>query len=165
MGVPCSQCNDRREETRNRIERWIMEIELGYFEGDICNRFGCDGIIAHREVEGCSCHINPPCSACAEERAFCTSCDWDARDDDQNDGVATVEIHPYVRLLPQKERALDPTKIDWRTESHTSSSMRRIGVYPPEATMADVEAMVQGSFGGRFKHFSDGTFDYIAYTD
>ena len=60
---------------------------------------------------------------------------------------------------------LDPTKIDWITKVHTNSSMLREGVYPPGSTKEEVEALVQGSWGGRFEHFGDGKFTYVAYTD
>jgi hypothetical protein len=43
--------------------------------------------------------------------------------------------------------------------------MIKEGVYPPTATMADVEKEVRGTFGGRFDYFNDGKFKYIAYTD
>lgn len=43
--------------------------------------------------------------------------------------------------------------------------MRKTGVYPAGTTQAEVEAVVAGTFGGRFESFGDGKFDYIAYTD
>ena len=53
------------------------KIELGYVEGDICNREACKGIIKEREVEGCTCHLNPPCSSCMEPRGYCDTCGWE----------------------------------------------------------------------------------------
>ena len=52
---------------------------LGNEEGDICNRFGCDGVIKEHPRRSCSCHINPPCSACVEPRGFCDKCGWDSQ--------------------------------------------------------------------------------------
>lgn len=55
-----------------------MNTYLGYEEGDVCNRDGCKGIIVHeRELDGCSCHINAPCSYCTDDNAKCPSCGWE----------------------------------------------------------------------------------------
>ena len=48
---------------------------------------------------------------------------------------------------------------------HTGFSQICEGVYPKGTTMAEVEKKVRGSFGGRFEHFGNGKFKYIAYTD
>ena len=68
--------------------------ELGYIEGERCNRHGCDGIMAEHPVENCSCHISPPCGACTEERGYCTKCGADVRDErieTINDYVCNVD--------------------------------------------------------------------------
>jgi hypothetical protein len=49
----------------------------GFTKGEICNRNGCDGIIEHERDGGCSCHINPPCSYCTDDGAYCPKCGWD----------------------------------------------------------------------------------------
>lgn len=47
--------------------------------------------------------------------------------------------------------------------------MIKEGVYPQSgddaADRAAVEAIVKGTFGGRFKRFGNGSFEYVAYTD
>ena len=61
-----------------------MDEKVGLVEGDVCNRNGCKGIIEEDPdlVEGCcSCHINPPCSYCVTDKAFCPVCDWVGQDD------------------------------------------------------------------------------------
>lgn len=56
--------------------------EIGIFKGEVCNREGCDGIIDEHDSDyGCSCHINPPCSYCVDDRCFCPICDWSGRED------------------------------------------------------------------------------------
>lgn len=51
---------------------------LGTEEGDICNRKECDGVIEEKDTEeSCSCHIDPPCKKCVDDRAFCPACDWE----------------------------------------------------------------------------------------
>lgn len=66
---------------------------------------------------------------------------------------------------PLDPRPLDPRKIDYRIHAHSGASQICEGVYPEGTQMADVEALVRGTFGGRFEHFRDGKFKYIAYTD
>ncbi len=55
-----------------------MEDNLGYVEGEICNRDGCDGLIQEREKDGsCTCFLNPPCGYCTTNTGFCPVCDWE----------------------------------------------------------------------------------------
>lgn len=141
------------------------EIEYGEVEGSICLRRGCMGVIESHEVEGCSCHINPPCSACVEPREYCTVCGWEAKDDISINGFkANVnrETGVYRTWTPIP---LDKTKIDWRSKSHTHFSMIKEGCYPEGTTKAEVLEKVKGTFGGRFEYFDNGKFKYIAYTD
>lgn len=142
-----------------------MSANFGYEQGERCNRDGCDGVIEEHALEGCSCHINPPCSACTADRCYCPKCDWQGADDTTfNDYVVNVDRQTgaYKWWEPRK---LDPTKIDWHSKPHSNSSMVKEGVYPPDATMAEVQQKVVGTFGGRFEYFRDGKFKYIAYTD
>ncbi|MGO4561024.1 hypothetical protein [Rhizobiales bacterium 3FA27D7] len=140
---------------------------LGYTEGEICNRSGCTGTIATHPAENCSCHINPPCSACTSPRNFCAACDWQEKDDP----LVVEEVHTYHLAInggfwgETRKRVLDPTKIDWIVQSHSNSSQKCIGVYPEGTSRAEVDARVKGTFGGRFDTFGGGHFQYIAYTD
>lgn len=59
-----------------------MESNHGYEEGAVCGRDGCDGVIAQREVENCSCHLHPPCHNCMEDRTYCPVCGWRGIDED-----------------------------------------------------------------------------------
>ena len=43
-------------------------------EGDPCQIEGCKGRVVIEEVEGCSCHINPPCSRCVDAGLVCNEC-------------------------------------------------------------------------------------------
>jgi len=136
---------------------------LGQMEGDRCGRDGCNGVIAVRPVENCSCHINPPCGSCTEPREYCPECDWHVQDDTD---FRPVSVAPGLAILERvKPRPLDPTKIDYRIHMHSNSSQRVEGVYPLGTPQAEVEAQVRGTFGGRFNYFGGGRFEYIAYTD
>lgn len=46
----------------------------GENEGDPCNRDGCDGVMVFEEVEGCTCHVSPPCAICTSARLLCDTC-------------------------------------------------------------------------------------------
>lgn len=46
-------------------------------EGDVCPVEGCGGIMGYAKVEDCSCHINPPCSACVDNPLRCLKCEWE----------------------------------------------------------------------------------------
>lgn len=52
-------------------------------EGHWCRKDGCTGIMEWRRRfgESCSCHINPPCSACMEMKLTCTKCGYVLEDD------------------------------------------------------------------------------------
>lgn len=148
----------------------MATAEPGYSEGEICGRNGCHGVIAARESENCSCHINPPCGACTAPREECPECGWRLEDDETTFNDFKVgPVRADGSWTHYRPRPLDPTKIDWRSKGHTHFSMIKEGVYPQSADdKADriaVEAEVRGTFGGRFNHFGDGRFEYVAYTD
>lgn len=143
---------------------------IGLEAGDICGRGGCAGIIAEHRVENCSCHISPPCSQCTTPREYCPVCDWEMVNDETpfNDFLVGP-VRPNGAWTHYRPRPLDPTKIDWHSKPHSSSSMIKEGVYPRSSDeKADLEAVlskVKGTFGGRFEQFGNGKFRYVAYTD
>ena len=47
-------------------------------EGDPCNKEGCEGHFYSPEVEGCTCHISPPCGACVNNALICDDCGEEA---------------------------------------------------------------------------------------
>jgi len=47
---------------------------IGREEGEICNWEQCDGILKYPPVENCSCHINPPCHNCVDNKLECDKC-------------------------------------------------------------------------------------------
>lgn len=46
-------------------------------EGDKCPTYKCIGELVFKEVENCSCHINPPCSACVDNPLVCLDCNFE----------------------------------------------------------------------------------------
>lgn len=141
------------------------EEQHGDCEGEVCNRKGCVGIIERHPVVNCSCHLNPPCSACTAPANYCATCGWEEKDEIRVNGF-DIQVDPVTREWKSWEpHPLDPTKIDYRIQSHTNSSQICEGVYPEGTTAAEVVKEVKGTFGGRFEHFGNGRFKYIAYTD
>lgn len=144
--------------------------EFGDTEGQTCWRDGCKGVVAVHPVEGCSCHIRPPCGACTTPAEYCPVCGWQAKDDHGTFNDLSVKYVDKKQghwggFESYKPRPLDPRKLDWHSKSHTNSSMIKEGVYPEGMTRAEVEAKVRGTFGGRFDYFDNGKFKYVAYTD
>jgi hypothetical protein len=139
---------------------------LGYAEGEVCNRKGCTGHIDTHPSENCSCHIAPPCGSCTAPRNFCDECDWEEVNEPE-EPAQPFTYPPELAAMwrPRTPADLDPTKISWINSPHSSCSMIKEGVYPETMTRAEVEAAVQGTFGGRFEYFGGGKFKYIAYTD
>ena len=49
-------------------------------EGDNCPE--CNfGDMLYNKVEDCSCHIDPPCSACVENSLVCDNCGYEEGED------------------------------------------------------------------------------------
>ena len=115
--------------------------------------------------ENCSCHINPPCSACTDAPMFCVKCGYKEEIKFMNDFRYVVKNDDIRSITDYRPRTLDKTKIDWHSKSHTHASMIKEGIYPNGTSQSDVEKLVEGTFGGRFEHFGNGKFKYIAYTD
>ncbi len=131
-------------------------------EHDKCPSHKCGGTLLFKDVEGCSCHINPPCSSCVDNPLVCDVCGWE---DDDAPNHKDIIAAPGLSIREYKPRPLDKTKIDYRSKGHTSSSMVKEGVYPEGSTRSDVRKVVDGTFGGRFEQFGGGRFKFIAYTD
>jgi len=77
-------------------------------------------------------------------------------------------MHPEIAARRDQLLAEFPpaeVKIN-NADSHTSSSMIKRGTYSPvDAPKESVEPFVMGTFGGYFRTFGGGTFEYIAHTD
>lgn len=75
-----------RIKDRKYLIKALIKQETGIDEGSTCNRSTdkhdhCNGTICIYPVDNCSCHINPPCSACMELRLFCPKCGWEETDE------------------------------------------------------------------------------------
>lgn len=134
-------------------------------EGDRCPNCH-SGRLYYPPVVGCSCHINPPCSACVDNKLVCDKCGYEPEEPESKIvALTSPSVGVWIEEMVYKPRPLDKSRIDYRIKMHTHSSQICEGVYPEGATREEVEKKVRGSFGGRFEYFANGKFKYIAYTD
>lgn len=80
-------------------------------EGDACPYADCEGKLHYPPVEGCYCHISPPCHNCVEQLLVCPDCgwtegeevecehEWEVRDDSFDHEFGTEKIPPYEVCL------------------------------------------------------------------
>lgn len=63
------------------------DARIGTEEGDDCNRSGCFGfgVMGFDDVDGCTCHISPPCGACVENPLICDVCGYGPDDEPTED--------------------------------------------------------------------------------
>ena len=136
-----------------------------YEEGDKCPECK-DGRLFYPPVQNCTCHINPPCSACTDRELECDKCGYQPEEPEYKDVPVTYDVGGfYLAQREYKPRPLDNSKIDYRIKMHTAASQICEGVYPKGTSMEEVRKVVDGTFGGRFEHFGNGKFKFIAYTD
>jgi hypothetical protein len=59
-------------------------MDIGFLEGEHCNRNGCKGVIVHSEdydTSKCICSAShPPCTFCTTDFAICNTCTYQAKD-------------------------------------------------------------------------------------
>lgn len=61
-----------------------MMKNWGWKEGDSCPEC-VEGVLGFEPVRDCSCHINPPCSACVDNPLVCNNCGYSPAGE-QSDG-------------------------------------------------------------------------------
>ena len=69
----------------------------------------------------------------------------------------------FLRKL--NDHSVEFEKVAFRTESHSNSSMKKIGAYPRGMSKDQLKKEVNGTFGGRFEWVTENRFSFIAYTD
>lgn len=148
-------------------------IGIGEIEGDSCNRNGCCGeIIKDTDLESCSCHISPPCSYCCCD-VKCSECNYSSYNERpeiifSKDGYDFLdEIYKAREELNRKikDESFEFDKVEWRSEGHSNSSMKKIGGFPRGMDKKDLINELNGTFGGRFERLTENRFIFIAYTD
>lgn len=148
--------------------------DYGVCEEDTCGRNGCQGtIVKDTDAQGCSCHISAPCSYCNCE-VQCDACDWKSRSEIEPVQQTPVEPSDLYKEFKKKreeflsqlnDRSIEFDKVEYRTESHSNSSMKKIGAYPRGMDRTQLRKEIDGTFGGRFEWITENRFSFIAYTD
>lgn len=133
-----------------------------YDEGDCPKE--CGGKLYIHKDGDCSCHINPPCSACQNSLLACNNCDW-------RDEKVPVSTGSY-RLLESYSRNRTVTigegkqLIDFTYDSSSGSTMHYTGRYSGPVTAKDIVTYLgTGSWGHRGPHlYGDSTRGHFTYT-
>lgn len=155
-----------------------MKNIFGIGKGEKCNRNGCAGIIQEHETDNqCSCHINPPCSYCTEDRNYCPECDWQAKDDYAEPVISDEQRESWRKANEEWQERRDSfykkyngtepiTELEIRCEPHTHFSQIQKGIFPEGTqTQESLLPKIKGTFGGRFSLWGKNKFEYVAYTD
>jgi len=148
----------------------MLEIEEG------CNCPECGkGKMELPPVEGCSCHINPPCSACTNNRLTCNSCGWEELEPEYTPAVPSKEQKSYYEkwnreyeeakkrghTFPHGGRIFN---VDY--DSSSGSTMEFTGQYEGPVTAEDIFNKIgDGTFGHRGPIMANGRFSYTKITD
>lgn len=144
--------------------------ELGCKKGERCNRGGCLGVLDEQEKEGCSCHINPPCSSCTTDRRYCPICEWSGEEEQveyQKKQSWASKKHPPIPYKVKTIGDLDNTKIDYISTFGGYYDYTYKGVYPEGTTLDEVKKAIGWNdyFGGKVYQFGNGKFNIKKYTD
>lgn len=159
-----------------------MNIE----EGCACPECG-EGKMEYPPVEGCSCHINPPCSACTDNRLACDSCGWKEPEPEYTYPPPSADETAYYEKW---RKELEEAKKRGHTfphggrifnvdyDSSSGSTMAFKGEYEGPVTAKDIfDKIGDGTFGHRgpflyprIRDVADpeqqkGTFSYTKITD
>lgn len=84
----------RKKMAKNRLRQWgppdargvchhveSEPVAVGKEDGATCGREGCAGVMGFQPVKNCSCHLNPPCSACTDNPLVCLTCGANPEED------------------------------------------------------------------------------------
>jgi len=160
---------------REEIHAWATPpIE----EGGPCPEPGCDGTLEFPRVEGCCCHINPPCSACTDNKLTCTECHWEEPEVEQPPPTQAERDH-WAKYAVDWEAARQRGHtfenggriFDMRHDGSSGSTMVWTGQCEGPVTTKDIfEYLGEGTFGhrGPFIHGSPSgkrRFTYTLITD
>ncbi|WP_020474510.1 hypothetical protein [Zavarzinella formosa] len=136
----------------------------GIEEGGACPE-QCGGILHNPKVENCSCHINPPCSACTDILLACNGCCWEEERKPLKAGDASSAFW-WERKKPSHDLGGGKSIFDYDYDSSSGSTMVFKGRYEGDVTAADIIACLgDGTFGHRGPTMGRGHFTYTKITD
>ena len=130
-------------------------------EGDPCPQCGESTV---KEIENCSCHISPPCSACVDALLFCRKCGWE--DEPIKYEPSTVSVEPYKHVQSTRDLGNGKRILNYQMDSNSGSTMVYTGYYEGDVTWADIIGCFgDGTFGHRLGVLHNGYFKYTKITD
>jgi hypothetical protein len=141
-------------------------------EGGKCPE--CEGSLYYPKVRGCSCHINPPCSACTDQRLQCDTCDWEESEPEPTPPPTQAERDGWAKWLKEWEEARQRGHtlpgggriFDIHDDGRSGSTMVITGRYEGDVTAAEIFAYFgDGTFGHRGPTLANGRFSYTKITD
>lgn len=141
-------------------------------EGDKCPETGCDGVIHLPPVEGCYCHINPPCSACTSNSLTCNRCGWEVPQ--YREGYTAEKAFDWSDPLPLRgwfkgyEYTIGEGKRLFEVfyDGRSGSTMEFRGRIEGEVTASEIlKTLGDGTFGHRGPRIQGDRFTYTKITD
>ena len=135
-------------------------------EGQACPE-KCGGHLSLPAVKNCSCHINPPCSACVNRLLTCDVCGWEEPEEIMvYQTVLGMMLGERIFKRPSKDLGNGKLLYDYDYDSRSGSTMVYKGRYEGPVTPQDIlEFFGDGTFGHRGPSLYNGAFTYTKITD
>jgi hypothetical protein len=135
-------------------------------EGDECPH-SCGGHLDYAEVENCSCHINPPCSACTDRPLVCDTCFYEVENDPYKPYAQTIDVTRWWEKKPVSKDLGDGKRIyDYDYNSSSGSTMVWKGKFEGPVTASDIlKHFGTGRFGHRGPFIYGNSFEFTQITD
>jgi hypothetical protein len=135
---------------------------MKYDEGSPCP-YGCGGTLYYPPVTNCSCHINPPCSACISVKLTCNQCGEEFREVEENNSTS---FKPHKIERPSRDFGNGKRIFDYGYDSSSGSTMVYTGRYEGDVTPQDILSFFgSGTFGHRGPSMHNGRFSFTKITD
>ncbi len=124
--------------------------QIIYEEGQKCPECK-EGILDYPKVQNCSCHINPPCSNCVDNKLTCEVCGWEEPEIiNEQTFRYCAPVSEIVYTRPSKELGNGKRIFDYYYDSSSGSIMVWKGKYKGDVTAEDIlNYFGKGTFGHR----------------
>ncbi|WP_088255374.1 hypothetical protein [Fimbriiglobus ruber] len=136
-------------------------------EGGKCPE--CDGVLCYPKVEGCSCHMNPPCGRCENNRLTCDKCGCEEPEQEYPTAKTDFQksLPPYDAYKGSEYKIAEGKRLySVFYDGHSGSTMVFRGRIEGQVTAQEIfEALGDGTFGHRGPHVHGDGFTYTKITD
>ncbi len=127
----------------------------------------CGGVLHYPKVDNCSCHINPPCSACTDITLTCDNCGWEQEylaPIDSSKSYALPEYKPFTGYEYQIAEGKRLHSVFY--DGSSGSTMVFKGKIEGDVSAQEIfEKLGDGTFGHRGPSIFGNTFTYTKITD